>query len=294
MEEMEVNAAMPQSTSKAGKLIRPSIVLLLSAIVFISILLYFREFTLLIKYVFVAWLALIFTILVFFWSLFLVFRWMMRWYKEQEGAPKTLLVLVILVLLVLCVVVSSIGFNLITQIYDDRSTLFSLDSLPTYLGFKKSSMEPADVARAIHKLVNEERTKKQLSNLSYDNVLESIAQAHSNDMANNTYLEHINSRGEDAIARGRKAGYSCEKDYGVVGTTRTQSSGIGENLALTPLGDVQGCGSVFDADAIARCTVQGWMNSEEHRKNILTAIYDREGIGIVRNKNDFYITQNFC
>jgi len=155
-------------------------------------------------------------------------------------------------------------------------------------------MDSVDIARAIHKLINEERTKQQLSLLSYDNVLESIAQAHSRDMANNTYLEHINGRGEDAIVRGKKAGYLCEKDYGVVGTTRIQSSGIGENLALTPLGDVQGCGSVFDADAIARCTVQGWMNSEEHRKNILTAIYDREGIGIVRNKNDFYITQNFC
>ena len=294
MEEIEARIESPQPAHKWGELIRSIIILLLSAIVFICVLLYFREFTLLIKYVLFAWLALLFTLLAFFWSLFSVIQWIMRWYREQEVASRALLALVILFLIILCVVVSVIGFNLTTQIYDDRSTLFSLDSLPTYLGFKKSSMEPADVAQAIHKLVNEERTKQQLSNLSYDNVLESIAKAHSNDMTNNTYFEHINGRGEDAIARGKKAGYLCEKDYGVIGTTRTKSEGIGENLALTPLGDVQGCGSVFDADAIARCTVQGWMNSEEHRKNILTAIYDREGIGIARNKNDFYITQNFC
>ena len=294
MEEIEARIESPQPAHKWGELIRSSIILLLSAIVFICVLLYFREFTLLIKYVLFAWLALLFPLLAFFWSLFSALQWIMRWYREQEEAPKTLLVLVILFLIILCVVLSVIEFNLLTQIYDDRSTLFSLDSLPTYLGFKRSSMDSVDIARAIHKLINEERTKQQLSLLSYDNVLESIAQAHSRDMANNTYLEHINGRGEDAIVRGKKAGYLCEKDYGVVGTTRIQSSGIGENLALTPLGDVQGCGSGFDADAIARCTVQGWMNSEEHRKNILTAIYDREGIGIVRNKNDFYITQNFC
>src|SRR3989338_5940427 len=196
MEEIEARIESPQPSHKWGELIRSSIILLLSAIVFICVLLYFREFTLLIKYVLFAWLALLFTLLAFFWSLFSVLQWIMRWYREQEEASKTLLVLVILFLIILCVVVSVIGFNLTTQIYDDRSTLFSLDSLPTYLGFKRSSMDSVDIARAIHKLINEERTKQQLSLLSYDNVLESIAQAHSRDMANNTYLEHINGRGE--------------------------------------------------------------------------------------------------
>ncbi|NET86189.1 MAG: CAP domain-containing protein [Moorea sp. SIO1F2] len=47
---------------------------------------------------------------------------------------------------------------------------------------------------------------------------------------------------------------------------------------------------------IANSTVAGWMSSPGHRKNILTATYDREGIGVAvsRERNEVYITQNFC
>ena len=48
-------------------------------------------------------------------------------------------------------------------------------------------------------------------------------------------------------------------------------------------------------EKIAQTTVQGWMKSPGHRKNILTPYFKSEGIGIVVSPDDkVYITQNFC
>ena len=46
---------------------------------------------------------------------------------------------------------------------------------------------------------------------------------------------------------------------------------------------------------IAQSTVDGWMDSLDHRKNILDETFDQEGIGVVIAEDDkVFITQNFC
>jgi len=41
--------------------------------------------------------------------------------------------------------------------------------------------------------------------------------------------------------------------------------------------------------------VDDWMNSPKHRENILTATYDREGIGVgIGAGESVWVTQNFC
>ncbi len=48
-------------------------------------------------------------------------------------------------------------------------------------------------------------------------------------------------------------------------------------------------------DKIAETTVQGWMKSPGHRRNVLTPYFRSEGIGVViSNDGKVYITQNFC
>ncbi len=48
-------------------------------------------------------------------------------------------------------------------------------------------------------------------------------------------------------------------------------------------------------EEIAFIAVDGWMNSEGHRKNILNSNFDREGIGVYIDSEDrVYVTQNFC
>ncbi|MEN9625998.1 MAG: hypothetical protein RL557_326 [archaeon] len=109
-------------------------------------------------------------------------------------------------------------------------------------------------------------------------------------MAQNNYFSHENLNGQDPTVRASIKGYECSKDYGSYYT-----EGIVENIAITPIGNVMGCGSVYSNDEIARCTVSGWMESPGHRENILTSTYDIQGIGIAISKdNRIYVTEDFC
>lgn len=275
-------------------LIKYGSLFVLALIVFLSVFLYFRELGLLVTYRAIVWCALIFALAACGGSIFLLAREAVRGYKALGGTQRILFVLIFSVLLVLALVAASIGAQALPRAYADRADAFTLAGLPSYLGAAPGAITPSDVAQHLHVLVNAERARQGLQTLAYEPALEAIAQRHSNEMAANRYLEHVNKAGEDAIARGNRAGYRCKKDYGVVGNTHLESVGIGENLALTPLGNVVGCGSVYAAEDIARCTLEGWLNSTEHRKNILTQTYTQEGIGIARVEKDFYITQNFC
>lgn len=102
------------------------------------------------------------------------------------------------------------------------------------------------------KLVNYERTKRELKPLKLDLRLREIGRAHSKDMWINKYFSHINPKGEDPFDRMRKAGIKF--------------TAAGENLALAP--DVE-------------LAHQGLMDSPRHRANILSPDFGRIGIGVI-------------
>lgn len=47
-----------------------------------------------------------------------------------------------------------------------------------------------------------------------------------------------------------------------------------------------------DQDQIVQTTVQGWMDSPSHRKNILSPLIERQGIGVAISGNDVYVTED--
>jgi uncharacterized protein YkwD len=140
----------------------------------------------------------------------------------------------------------------------------------------------------IHDLINQERDKNGLPPLKFDPALAKIARMHSEDMARNNFFEHENLAGEDPSDRATKAGYSCYKNYGSF-----YSTGVAENIMENHL-------EIFDLiylnafDRLSTSTVNGWMESYGHRRNILTKSYDREGIGIALVHRQIYVTQDFC
>jgi len=141
----------------------------------------------------------------------------------------------------------------------------------------------------IHDLINSERQNNGLSTLEWDSDLADIARDHSQDMVDNNFFSHENLVGQDPTDRAKAAGYNCYKNFGSYYT-----DGIAENIALTPTGNVIGCGDVHSMQEIAECTVDGWMMSPGHRENILTSTYDKEGIGVaVTGYVTYYITQDF-
>ena len=139
----------------------------------------------------------------------------------------------------------------------------------------------ADVERVVHDRINDQRVARKLSALGADRLLSAIARAHSEDMAKRNFFGHKNPEGADPTARAKHAGYECHKEFG-----RIVRDGLAENLYE---------GSLLPTmNDIVRASVRDWMNSPEHRRNILEKRYDRSGVGVAISGNRIYITQLFC
>ena len=129
-------------------------------------------------------------------------------------------------------------------------------------------MAHADFASEVIELVNIEREARNLHPLSYNEELTLAARLHSQDMGDQNYFDHTSLDGREFYERIADAGY----DYQI----------SGENIAAgypTP-----------------EAVVNGWMNSDGHRANILDPDYCDIGVGYAAvNGSDFYHywTQDF-
>jgi uncharacterized protein YkwD len=152
------------------------------------------------------------------------------------------------------------------------------------------------LASLIHGYINDERRAHGLRELQWDQQLAQIAYAHSKDMSDRDYFDHVSPEGKDFAARYRENGYTRQTRVG------DQVYVGGENLFLNNVVASytfdQLSGEVLsyefnDLEELARSTVDGWMDSPGHRANILTP-FSREGIGIfVNGEGEVYITENF-
>ena len=73
-------------------------------------------------------------------------------------------------------------------------------------------------------------------------------------------------------------------------TSKMKADGVsykawGENIAYI--------GGITDPTALANKFMENWMNSEGHRKNILSTNFDSIGIGVYQSGNRVYATQEF-
>lgn len=170
---------------------------------------------------------------------------------------------------------------------------------PSSAGTRQQKPQPilqaGDLARQVHARVNEHRKKHRLQPLAWSDALARIAAMHSRDMANREYLDHNTPEGKTFVDRYRQSGFSCEIHVG----NRVHAGA--ENLALSRLynSTTRENGIAYrhwnSAEEIALRTVDGWMDSPAHRKNILRPYWRQEGIGIeIGPGNRIYITENFC
>jgi uncharacterized protein YkwD len=121
---------------------------------------------------------------------------------------------------------------------------------------------PADTAvarKATLCLVNAERTSRGLRALRTNERLGKAAREHSHDMVARHYFDHVAPGGTDVVGRLRTVRY----------ITSRISWAIGENIAW-------GEGEL----ATPRAIVTAWMNSPDHRDNILNRAFREAGVGI--------------
>jgi uncharacterized protein YkwD len=153
----------------------------------------------------------------------------------------------------------------------------------------------ADLERQIHQLINNKRKQYGLQAIAWDDALARIARQHSRDMATRKFFAHESPEGHDFNYRYHMEGYHCTI---VSGSTIHLGA---ENILQNNLYDsaITVNGEVFYAwnsqKKIAETTVESWMKSAGHRKNILTPFWHNEGVGVFIAPDDrVYITQNFC
>jgi uncharacterized protein YkwD len=113
-------------------------------------------------------------------------------------------------------------------------------------------------------LVNRERAKTRCAPLRNDERLRAAARVHSLDMAGGNFLRHTGRDGSSPQDRMRRTGYGA---------------GLSENLARGQRTSGQ--------------VVEAWLNSREHRGNILDCRARAIGVGLALRGNTPYWTQNF-
>lgn len=163
-------------------------------------------------------------------------------------------------------------------------------------GNSQPAIDIRELEKRVHELTNRERNQRNLASLMYDDELADIARSHSLDMAEKDYFAHDSLSGEDASDRGVKVGYDCIKTYADYYTF-----GLAENIyqgwlfsSTTYVNGVP-INNWNSQEEIAVIAVNGWMNSQGHRENILEESYDREGIGLaIAEDGKVYVTANFC
>jgi uncharacterized protein YkwD len=128
-------------------------------------------------------------------------------------------------------------------------------------------------------LVNDERQQYELSILSEDALLTSLAREHSAYMAEYDLLTHDRFSGERPLSYNMSPG-----------------DARGENLAKIPTRQYIP-GPYLSLQEVCEWAVSGWMDSEGHRENILQPIFTETGVGVSFSEEGafiyLYITQIF-
>ncbi|OKH55282.1 hypothetical protein NIES2101_04780 [Calothrix sp. HK-06] len=125
-------------------------------------------------------------------------------------------------------------------------------------------------------LVNRDRNINTLGSVVINPVLNDAAQRHAEDMARRNYFDHKSPEGKTPRDRFINAGGS-------------QYNGVGENIAFQ--GANNSLGLTY---GVAEELQRGWMYSNGHRENLLTAEYKKFGYGIaVSPDGRLYAVQMF-
>jgi uncharacterized protein YkwD len=127
-----------------------------------------------------------------------------------------------------------------------------------------SDKDEGSLAKAMFGLINSDRAKSSLKPLQFSSRLSAVARIHSRNMAKNRNVAHELPGCRNLSQRLQDAGLKILKQA--------------ENVAS----DI----SIEEAQ-------ENLMNSPGHRQAILDTDFSHVGIGIVKQKNQLYVTQNF-
>ena len=148
-------------------------------------------------------------------------------------------------------------------------TIFLMVLLAWSAGFaaKPQGPDTSAIEENLLEWINKERTARGLAPLQFSPDLRTVAIGHSKDMASRRRLTHLSSTGKSYLDRLVDSGHYFIE--------------IGENVATSET-------------YVGEFIHQGFMDSPEHRGNILNPNFDRIGIGVEYSRDKrYFITQDF-
>lgn len=133
----------------------------------------------------------------------------------------------------------------------------------------------------IFRLTNKERKKKGLKSLKLDYRLKVAARQHSDEMLKNNYMSHGSSSklNKTSVQRIYNSGLPVLR--------------VGENVA-EDVGNLIPFLFKKNPDSLAKRIVKGWMDSPQHRKNILEPDFTHMGVGSAIRGETHKVTQDFA
>lgn len=156
------------------------------------------------------------------------------------------------------------------------------------LQYNRGEINKSQVEKSIRSKVNQKRLDKNLKTIESDSNLSEVARYKSRNMKRNNYLSHISPQGNSPLDRVNM--YN-------IGHCKT----VGENILKTkyksPLRtSFNNSTIVIDSEErLSEVIFRGWINSKDHRSNILNENWKYQSSGISVDKNGtVYATQVFC
>jgi uncharacterized protein YkwD len=119
-----------------------------------------------------------------------------------------------------------------------------------------ADVAPEGQLREYEQLANAHRAGVGCGPLQWDNRAGTVAQAHADDMVRRDYFSHTNPEGQSPFDRLRAAGVTY--------------TGAAENIAY--------------GYPTAAAVLQGWLNSDGHRRNLENCEYTHHGVGLNSGK----------
>lgn len=158
----------------------------------------------------------------------------------------------------------------IRDVVDNTSNNISQDNKDKELN--NTSNFISEIEGEIFNIVNAERAKAGVAALQYSSTMQHYGRIKSEDMAVNEYFEHTDLNGQ-------------------LITTKMDNDGVaysawGENIAYIG-------GDSSNYQHLAKEFMNNWMNSDGHRKNILSTNFTGIGVGVYKVGNTYYATQEF-
>lgn len=135
------------------------------------------------------------------------------------------------------------------------------------------TFDAVEAEEQIVSLVNQARAQGGLGLLAIDAVLVEMALQRSQDMIARNYFSHDDPETGEALARKLldRRGYTNYTAAENIGLVQNETGFVPAHLVVA---------ARYDAHEIAQRFVEGWLESPEHRENILGADFNRTGCGI--------------